>query len=160
VEVVDAAIVLDQLDVVGAFSNAGVDESLGVLGRRKRRDGQAVFCSVSTWSSNQRARRSQVGAVDPESRLLFSSHGGGQRLQSEHVEVGTHTEGQRCFQVRRRLDVRVGSISAGSRHMPAASITSEPVGAVRLDPTASILEPTIKTLDGGSIRTPSKTRAF
>jgi hypothetical protein len=113
VEAESAAIVLDQLDVVGAFGDAGIDERLGILGPGERGDRDPELGAVAAGGGDESAGGAQVGATEAFAGVLLRAHDGGHRLKGEHIEVGRDSEGQGGLEVFGRLNVGVGIDEAG-----------------------------------------------
>ena len=137
VEAESAAIVLHQFDVVGAFGDAGIDERLGILGPCQRGNGDPVLGAVAAGGGDEGAGGAQVGAIEAFAGMLLRTHGGGHRVEGEHVEVGRDSEGQGGLEVFGRLNVGVGVDEAGEEAL-ARGVDDVRAGGGREVPTGRL----------------------
>ena len=119
-ETVSAAVVVDDLDVVGAFRDPRVHERLGLLGAGDGGDLETVFGAVPAGRCGQRARRAQVGPVEQLAGRLVLLDLRGLGLGGEHVELGSDPEDQRLPQRLGTDDVSVSVEQARQQRLVGA----------------------------------------
>jgi hypothetical protein len=90
-------ILVNDLDVVGAFRYACVDECLRILRPFDGRNGEAVLGSVPAGRGDDRDRGAQIGHPGAAGPGELGSQVPGTSHQIEHVELGGHSEHQSLF---------------------------------------------------------------
>src|SRR5579863_2961067 len=95
---VGAEIVDDDLDVVGTFSDAGVDPGLSFGGRGERGDVEAVLGAVAAGDGGESSGGAQIGPVEKFAVGLIFFGLLHVLYVGEHVELGGHAKNFRLFE--------------------------------------------------------------
>src|SRR5205807_8838813 len=113
-------IIIDNLDVVGAFGNAHVHKGLGLVGAGNGGDVDAVLGPVSSGGGDQNAGRAKIGLVGKfAGSLVFFN-----RLAvldiAEHVQFGRNAKGKGLREMRgtKHMDVTINQSGKQGKAVP------------------------------------------